>query len=388
MNSLASRDYYEVLGVDRNASQDEIKKAYRKLARQYHPDLNPNNKEAEEKFKEINEAYEVLGDPEKRAKYDQFGHAFNQAGAGGGFDFGQGEFRDFRDFDPFGVGSIFDMFFGGDIRGGASARRGPQPGNDLQYDLEITLEEAAIGVEKTIEVDRLDGCGNCGGTGAAPGTEPSTCPICNGRGQVGETRATPFGSFTSLRTCPRCGGEGKIITSPCGVCKGRGRIQKRHKIKVKVPAGVDSGIKVRIAGAGDAGIRGGPRGDLYVYITVAPHEIFQRSGNDVICEVPIHYWQACLGDEIEVPTLDGTAKLKIPEGTQSGSSFRLKGKGIPSLRGFGRGDQFVKVMVVTPTKLSPREKELLRELAALHGKDTQSKGFFHKMRDAWERRAQ
>ncbi|HHY46890.1 MAG TPA: molecular chaperone DnaJ [Firmicutes bacterium] len=380
---MANKDYYEILGVSRDASQEDIKKAYRKLARQYHPDMNPNDPKAEARFKEINEAYEVLGDPEKRAKYDQFG----QAGPEGGFDFGRGGFGGF---DPFGnISDIFDMFFGGEPRATARARWGPQPGQDLEYEMEMTLEEVATGVERTIDITRMDTCNTCRGSGTAPGTEPVTCPVCRGRGQVGETRTTPFGHFTSLSTCPRCGGEGKVIETPCPTCHGRGRVEGRHRITVKVPPGVDTGTRVRIAGAGHAGTRGGPPGDLYVRINVMPHPVFTRSGNDITCEVPIHFWQACLGDEIEVPTLDGTTRLRVPEGTQSGTSFRLKGKGLASVRGFGRGDQYVKVRIVTPTRLSARERELLKELAGIQGSLVQeNKGFFRKMKDAWERRAQ
>ncbi|NPV52786.1 MAG: molecular chaperone DnaJ [Firmicutes bacterium] len=381
---MAKRDYYEVLGVDRDASQDEIKKAYRKLARQYHPDANPNNSSAEEKFKEINEAYEVLGDPEKRARYDQFGHAGTEGGFGG---FGQGDFGGFGGFEPF--GNIFDMFFGSDFAGARAQRRGPERGADLRYDLEITLEDAAFGLEREVQVTRMDTCRECGGTGAAPGTHPITCPVCNGRGQVGETRATPFGRFTSLHTCQRCGGEGKIIEKPCPACNGKGRVRGRHTIAVKIPPGVDTGTRLRVAGEGDGGLKGGAPGDLYVYITVLPHDIFERAGNDIVCEVPVEFWQAALGDEIEVPTLDGKAKLKIPEGAQTGTVFRLKNKGIPSVRGFGRGDQHVRIKVVTPTKLNEKERELLRQFAKLHGKSAteESKGFFKKMRDAWERHA-
>ncbi|HHV63181.1 MAG TPA: molecular chaperone DnaJ [Firmicutes bacterium] len=381
---MAKRDYYEVLGVDRGASQDEIKKAYRKLARQYHPDANPNDPSAEAKFKEINEAYEVLGDPDKRARYDQFGHAGAEGGFGG---FGQGDFGGFGGFEPF--GNIFDMFFGGDFAGARAQRRGPERGADLRYDLEITLEDAAFGLEREIQITRMDTCKECNGTGAAPGTHPVTCPVCNGRGQVGETRTTPFGRFTSLHTCQRCGGEGKVIEKPCPACNGKGRVRGRHTIAVKIPPGVDTGTRLRVAGEGDGGLRGGAPGDLYVYITVLPHDIFERTGNDILCEIPVEFWQAALGDEIDVPTLDGKAKLKIPEGTQTGTVFRLKNKGIPSIRGFGRGDQHVRVKVMTPTRLSEKEKELLRQFAKLHGKSApeEGKGFFKKMRDAWERHA-
>jgi len=382
---LAKRDYYEVLGVDRNASQDEIKKAFRKLARKYHPDMNKEDPSAEEKFKEINEAYEVLSDPEKRRRYDQFGHAAEGPAGGpggaGGWDFGDLG----TSFD-----SIFDMFFGGGFGGARAPRTGPERGADLRYDLEISLEEAASGLDRDIEVVRLDTCSSCGGTGAKPGTSPVTCPVCGGRGQTTQVRTTAFGRFTSITTCPRCGGEGRVIESPCQTCQGRGRVRKRKKIRVRIPAGVDSGMRVRVAGEGEAGTRGGPPGDLFVFITVRPHEIFERRGNDIFCEVPISVWQAALGDEIEVPALGGRASVQVPEGTQTGTAFRLKGKGIPDVHGGPRGDQYVRVKVVTPTRLTDREKELIRELARLRGAhktDDEPRTFFQKVRDAWERHA-
>lgn len=382
---MAKRDYYEVLGVDRNASQDEIKKAFRKLARKYHPDMNKEDPSAEEKFKEINEAYEVLSDPEKRRRYDQFGHAAEGPAGGpggaGGWDFG--------DFGT-SFNSIFDMFFGGGFGGARAPRTGPERGADLRYDLEISLEEAASGLDRDIEVVRLDTCSSCGGTGAKPGTSPVTCPVCGGRGQTTQVRTTAFGRFTSITTCPRCGGEGRVIESPCQTCQGRGRVRKRKKIRVRIPAGVDSGMRVRVAGEGEAGTRGGPPGDLFVFITVRPHEIFERRGNDIFCEVPISVWQAALGDEIEVPALGGRASVQVPEGTQTGTAFRLRGKGIPDVHGGPRGDQYVRVKVVTPTRLTDREKELIRELARLRGAhktDDEPRTFFQKVRDAWERHA-
>ncbi|MDK2929934.1 MAG: molecular chaperone DnaJ [Bacillota bacterium] len=382
---MAKRDYYEVLGVDRNASQDEIKKAFRKLARKYHPDMNKEDPSAEEKFKEINEAYEVLSDPEKRRRYDQFGHAA-EGPAGGPGGMGGWDFGDFgTSFD-----SIFDMFFGSGFGGTRAARPGPERGADLRYDLEISLEEAALGLEREIEVVRLDTCSTCGGTGAKPGTSSVTCPVCGGRGQTTQVRTTAFGRFTSITTCPRCGGEGRVIESPCQTCQGRGRVRKRKKIRVRIPAGVDSGMRVRVAGEGEAGVRGGPPGDLFVFITVRPHEVFQREGNDIFCEIPISIWQAALGDDIEVPALEGRASLHIPEGTQTGTAFRLRGKGIPDVHGGPRGDQYVRVKVVTPTRLTDREKELIRELARLRGAhktDDGPRSFFQKVRDAWERHA-
>lgn len=371
---MSKRDYYEVLGVDRNATETEIKKAYRKLARQYHPDVNPDNKEAEAKFKEISEAYEVLSDPEKRSRYDRFGHAGTEAGGfGGGFGgFGGGPGPDFG-----GFGDIFDMFFGGGF-GAARPQRGPRKGADLQLGISISFEEAAFGVEKEVKIGRLESCPICRGTGAEPGTQPRTCPTCGGRGQVAESQSTPFGHFQTVRTCPRCQGEGKIIETPCKECRGSGTVRKNRTIKVTIPAGVDTGSRLRLSGEGEGGIRGGPPGDLFVQITVKPHKIFRRDGYDVTCEIPISFAQAALGAELEVPTLEGKTILRIPEGTQTGSSFRLKGKGIPSLRGFGRGDQHVVVKIVTPTRLTERQKELLREFNEIEAKDgpVREKGFW------------
>jgi molecular chaperone DnaJ len=371
------RDYYEVLGVSRDASPEEIKKAYRKLARQYHPDANPGDKSAEERFKEIAEAYEVLSDPEKRANYDRFGHAGVNGQGFGGFGEGFGGFG--TDFGGF--GDLFDIFFGGAAR----ARRGPQKGADVRVDLEISFKEAAFGVEKDIRVTRVEECDHCGGTGAAPGSAPKRCPHCQGTGQVQYTQSTPFGRIMQTHTCDRCRGTGRIIEKPCSACGGAGLVRRPRTIHVKVPPGVDTGTRLRVPGEGEAGVRGGPRGDLYVYLSVRPHRFFRREGNDVICEVPISFAQAALGDEIEVPTLEGTAKIRVPEGTQHGTEFRLRGKGIPDLNGYGRGDQFVRVKVVTPTRLSERQKQLLREFAATLGENPsgEAKGFFEKVKDAF-----
>lgn len=375
---MSKRDYYEVLEVSKGASEDEIKKAFRKLARKYHPDVNRDNpKEAEEKFKEINEAYEVLSDSSRRAQYDQFGHAaFDGAQGGGGFGGGFGGGGGFSD--------IFDMFFGQSGFGGARPH-GPEKGADLRFDMEITFEQAAFGVETEITLPRTEECAVCHGSGAAPGTHPETCPTCRGTGQVQVAQNTPFGRMVNVRTCDRCRGEGKIVQSPCKECGGKGRVRKQRKIKVKIPAGVDNGSRLRVAHEGESGVRGGPPGDLYVYIFVKPHKLFTREGSDVICEVPISFVQAALGDEIEVPTLDGQVKLRIPEGTQPGAVFRVKDKGIPHLRGHGRGDQHVKIKVVIPKKLTDKQRELLTDFAKADGEDInpEQKGFFKKVKDVF-----
>jgi len=375
---MAKRDYYEVLGVSRDATQEEIKKVYRRLARQYHPDANPDNKEeAAEKFREITEAYAVLSDPEKRAQYDRFGHAGPE---GQGFDFSNFNWGDLG-FD-FGFGNLFEAFFGGGRR-----QRGPQRGADLEAEIELSFREAAFGTEKEVRVPRVERCENCGGSGAAPGTSPERCAVCNGTGQVSFSRATPFGQFIQTRTCDRCGGTGRFISNPCRDCRGTGSVQRVRKVKVKVPAGVDSGFRLRLRGEGETGVRGGPPGDLYVYLRVRPDPVFQRDGDNVICEAPVSFTQAALGAEIEVPTLEGTTRIRVPEGTQSGTILRLKGKGIPNPHGYGRGDLHIRVKVVTPTRLTEKQKELLRELARLSGeeapKEEKEKGFFEKVRDAF-----
>lgn len=374
---MSKRDYYEVLGVARTASDDEIKKAFRKLARKYHPDVNRDNPKAEEKFKEVNEAYEVLSSAERRAQYDQFGHAAfdgSQGGGAGGFGFG-GAGGGFSD--------IFDMFFGQSGFGGRQS--GPEKGSDLRYDLEITFEQAAFGLETEVQIPRTENCGTCHGTGAAPGTHPETCPQCKGSGQVQYAQNTPFGRMVNVKACDRCHGEGKIVHTPCKECGGRGKIRAKRKIKIKIPAGVDNGSRLRVAHEGEAGLRGGPPGDLYVYIFVKAHKLFTREGTEVICEVPVSFVQAALGDEIEVPTLDGKVKMKIPEGIQSGTILRLKDKGIPYLRGQGRGDQHVKIKVLTPQKLTERQRAILSEFASLSGENVnpEQKTFFKKVKDAF-----
>lgn len=379
---MSKRDYYEVLGVSKTATQDELKKAYRKLARKYHPDLNKDNPEAAEKFKECNEAYSVLSDEQKRAQYDQFGpEAFENGGMGGGP--GAGGFGGFGGFGGSGMEDIFDMFFGGQGRGGRSNNAGPQRGADLRFDMEITFEEAAFGLEKEISLKRAERCEHCHGEGAEPGSKIETCPECHGSGYVRFTQNTMFGQMVNERPCSRCHGEGKIISNPCKECGGSGTVKKTKKLKVKIPAGVDNGSRLRVGGEGEAGLKGGPSGDLYVYLYVKPHKFFERDGTTVLCEVPINIVQATLGAEIKVPTLDGQVTMKVPEGTQPGKVMRLKGKGIPSLRGGGRGDQLVRMKVVVPTKLTDKQKDALQKFADI-SKDNinpEEKSFLNKVKD-------
>jgi len=346
------RDYYEVLGVGKDASSDDVKKAYRKLARQYHPDVN-KEADAETKFKEVKEAYDVLSDDGKRSTYDQYGHIDPNQGMGGagGADFG-------------GFGDIFDMFFGG---GGGRQRdpNAPQRGNDLQYTMNIEFKEAVFGKETEITIPRTESCDTCHGSGAKPGTQPKTCTTCHGSGQQEVVQNTPFGRIANRRVCSTCRGSGKIIVDKCNTCHGEGRVKKQRRIKVNIPAGVDDGAQIRISGEGEGGTRGGQPGDLYIVLRVKSHEFFDREGDDIYCEVPLNFVQAALGDEIEIPTLNEKVKLKIPAGTQTGTYFRLKGKGVPKLRGIGSGDQHVKVTIVTPTKLSDEQKDLLRQFGGL-----------------------
>lgn len=350
------RDYYEVLGVSKGASQDEIKKAYRKLAKANHPDLNPGDKTAEARFKEVNEAYEVLSDSDKKARYDQFGHAGVDPnfGAGGGFDGG----FDFGD-----LGDIFGSFFGGGFGGGTRSRTGPQRGDSLRMGLTISFEEAAFGCEKEVSLERVEQCETCKGSGAAPGTSPETCTGCGGSGTVQQRRQTPMGVFATTGPCPKCGGKGKVISTPCKSCGGSGQTRKRKTVKVTIPAGIDDRQIISLRGQGNAGRNGGPAGDLQIVITVQPHQLFRRDGADVYCDAPITFTQAVLGGELEIPTIDGKVSYTLPEGTQTGTTFRLKGKGIPVVNGRGRGDQFVTVHIETPRGLNREQKEALRKFS-------------------------
>ncbi len=364
-----TKDYYKLLGVSKNATKEEIKKAYKKLAKKYHPDLN-KEADAEHKFKEINEAASVLADDEKRSQYDQFGTTAEGFQGAGGFDFRtfMDDIGDIRfDFD-----SIFDSFFGGSMF--SQRRRGPRRGSDLRYDLEITLEEAAEGTTKTIEIPRLEKCKDCNGKGASSESGIEDCPDCNGTGVIRRTARTPFGIFSTQTGCRRCNGQGRYIKHPCKSCKGEGRIEKRRKLELKIPAGAETGTNLRIHSEGEAGESGAETGDLYIIIHVREHHIFKRHGNDIYIEAPVSFAAAALGGEVEVPTLDGKAALKIPAGTQTHTTFRMKGKGIPSLHGYGRGSQLVKVIVEVPKKLTSKQKELLREFEG--SKKEKEKGFF------------
>ena len=358
------RDYYEVLGVSKGASDEELKKAYRKLAKQYHPDMNPGDKGAEAKFKEVNEAYEVLSDKEKRAKYDQFGHAgvdpnFGGGGGFGGFDMG--------DID---LGDIFGSFFGGGFSGfGGQQQRAnaPQKGESLRANLSVTFEEAAFGCEKELELTRTEMCDACHGSGCEPGTTAETCPDCRGTGVVRIQRGAGGFAFSTTAQCSKCRGTGKLIHSPCKVCGGAGSVRKKKRITVTIPAGIDDGQAVSLRGQGNAGKNGGPAGDLIVGIRIKPHTQFRRDGTTVLYEQPVSFYRAAMGGELEIPTIDGKVKYELPEGTQSGTTFRLKGKGIPALNGRGRGDQYVTVYIETPRNLNKEQKEALKKFAESMG---------------------
>ncbi len=367
---MAKRDYYEVLGVERDASKAEIKKAYRRLARKYHPDVN-KEPDAEEKFKELSEAYEVLADKDKRANYDRFGHAGAREGfTGGGFSWNDfSHFDDISDIfgrDFFGR-DIFDVFFGGRYRRRTSARRG----SDLRFDLSIDLEDVIYGARKEIRVERTESCNKCNGSGARDANSIKTCDQCQGTGRVKRQQKTPFGSFVTVTTCGKCHGKGRIITEPCDKCHGSGRVRAKKKIMVEIPKGVESGYYLLLRGEGDSGVNGGSPGDLYVVIKVKPHKLFRRDGSDLHYELPVTFSQAALGDEVEVPSFDGVVKMKIPSGTQTGTVFRLKDKGVPILNSNQRGDEMVKVKILTPEKLNSRQRELFHELAEMEGSPVQ-----------------
>ncbi len=378
---MSKRDYYEVLAVPRTAAEQEIKSAYRKLALQYHPDRNPGDKAAEDKFKEAAEAYSVLADTDKRHVYDRFGHAGLGGAATGGVD--PNVFTGFEDI----LGGLGDVFGFGDMFGGGGRRRGgPQRGSDLRYDLEISFEESASGAETAIQIPRQEACETCGGNGAEPGSKPTTCPQCHGRGQLRYQQ----GFFTVARTCGQCRGSGHIIAKPCATCRGAGRVQKDRKITVRIPAGIATGQRLRLTGEGEGGVSGGPAGDLYVVVHVQEHPFFQREGNDLYCEIPLNFPTLAMGGEITVPLLKGEEPFTIPEGTQSGTTFRLRGKGMPDVSGRGKGDLLVTVKVTTPKKLSKEQKKLLEQLAATlpkekfeptRAEDHDDKGLFDRVKD-------
>lgn len=371
------RDYYEVLGVSKNASEDEIKRAYKKLARKYHPDMNPGDKEAEEKFKEVNEANEVLSNPEKKAKYDQFGFA----GVDPNYGAGQGGYGGAGGFDFGDLGDIFGSFFGGGFGGGGRRNpNAPQRGESIRASLSVEFTEAAFGCEKSITIDRFEQCPTCKGKGCAPGTTPEVCTECHGTGTVTQAQRTPFGMMQSQTVCPKCRGKGQIIHQPCPDCRGAGVVRKRRTIQVNIPAGIDNGQTISLRGQGHSGKNGGPAGDLLITVMVRPHEIFRRDGTAVFCEAPITFTQAVLGGTLEIPTIDGKVKYDIPEGTQTGTVFRLRGKGIPVLNGRGRGDQYVTVNIETPRNLNREQKEALKKFSESLGEGNyeKHKNFFGK----------
>ena len=364
-------DYYDVLGVPRTAGEGDIKTAYRQLARKYHPDVAEDKVAAENHFKEINEAYEVLSDPQKRANYDRYGHASTQGAGGSGFA-------------AEGFGDIFDMFFGQARSGGQPGRAsGPQRGSDLRYDAEITLEEAFTGTTREISFRHLASCQTCKGSGAEPGTLVVSCDRCGGSGIARQVRQTPLGQFVTQSTCSKCNGEGSFVTTPCEACRGRGRLDRTRTLTVKIPAGVDDGSRIRISGSGEGGTRGGPAGDLYVYLSIAPHPRLRRDGSDLYVDVPIAFTQAALGGLVELESLDGKASVQIAPGTQSGSTFRVRGRGMPTVRSAARGDLLATVHVVVPAKLSRRERDLLEEFARVGGDQIDDRNFFDRVKDAF-----
>jgi molecular chaperone DnaJ len=376
---MAKKDYYEILGLQKGASDDEIKKGFRKLAIKYHPDKNQGDKEAEEKFKEINEAYQVLSDPQKKAQYDQYGTAdFN---GGGGFDAGGFDFSDVG-----GFGDIFESFFGGGGFSSGRRKNGPERGADIEYNLNLTFEEAVFGVEKEVSINRHERCETCSGSGAKPGTSPKTCDKCGGSGQVRVQRNTPLGSFVSVNNCDKCGGKGKLVSDPCPTCRGTGKERKHRKIKINVPAGVDTGNVIPLRGHGEHGANGGPPGDLYVNLRVSSHAQFKRKGFDIYIDRHISFAKATLGYELKVPTVDGEVKYDVPAGTQPGTVFRLKGKGVPRVNSSGRGDQYVNIIVDVPKVLNEKQKEALRLLMEASGEsyDDNKKSFINKIKDSFK----
>lgn len=372
------RDYYEVLGVDRSADESAIKKAYRSLAKKYHPDMNPGDAEAEKNFKEVNEAYAVLSDPDKKAKYDQYGHAAFEAGGGG-----YGDFSGFGGMD-FDISDIFSSFFGGGMGGSGGGRRGPVRGDDINVRITLDFEEAVFGVKKEISYQRVQKCGECSGTGAAKGSSPKTCSTCGGSGRVRVQQRTPLGIMQTQKTCDACRGTGKIVEKPCDACRGNGYVRTTKKLEVTIPAGIDDGQRIVLSGQGSDGRDGGPAGDLYILVSVRPHRMFERDGSDVYCEVPISFTEAALGAEIDIPTLEGSEKYEIPEGTQTGTTFTLRQKGIPVVNSKNRGSLHITVKVEVPKDLSGEQKDLLRKFAESRGeantkgRDSIFKRFFNK----------
>jgi molecular chaperone DnaJ len=363
-----ARDHYEVLGIPRDANQDEVRRAYRKLAREHHPDANRDDPDAAERFKEVSQAYEVLSDPQKRQRYDMFGDERGMGAEGFTTDFG-------------GISDLFATFFGG--AGATTRRRGPTRGADLLAEVELTLEEAARGIEREVEVDSLAECPDCGGSGAAPGTFPTQCPDCGGTGELRSARRTMFGNVITATTCPRCGGAGTAVMDPCKHCSGRGRVAINETITLRIPAGVDDGAQLRVSGRGQAGLRGGRSGDLYVEISVAPHPVFRRAGDDLGCEVPVPMTVAALGGDVEVPTLDGPEPIEVNPGTQSGEVIRLKGKGMPRVNRGGRGELVALLKVETPTDLTAEQAELLRRIAEMRGEEAGTQSFFDRLKQAF-----